>query len=231
MAQLYNDFLKPTPTVYSMWVIMAAIVLFAFICTRKMKDKPGVLQNIAEMAVSSLRSFFEGVLGPEKTRKYFPLLATFFIFIIVCNYTGLIPGAGEAFTVPTSVLAVTCALSVISFVVIQSQGIKKKGLGKYLLGFFKPVALLFPIMILEQFTRPLSMALRLYGNIYGEEKAAETLFELFPLILPLVMHVLSLLFCFIQAMVFSMLFAVFLNEAVEDEEEEAHGERLPAKGQ
>lgn len=229
MAEFYNNFLKPTQTVYSMWGIMAVIVIFAFICTRKMEDKPGVLQNIAEMAVSSLRSFFEGVLGPKHTREYFPLLATFFIFIIVCNYTGLIPGAGEVFTVPTSVLAVTSALAVISFVVIQSQGIKKKGLGKYLLGFFKPVAALFPIMILEQFTRPLSMALRLYGNIYGEETAAETLFDLFPLILPLVMHVLSLLFCFIQAMVFSMLFAVFLSEAVEDEEEDTHGKRLPVK--
>jgi len=229
LSEFFNNFLAPTKTVYSMWVIMAAIVLVAFVCTRKMTDKPSVLQNIAEMAVSGLRSFFEGVLGAEKTRRYFPLLATFFIFIIVCNYTGLIPGAGEAFTVPTSVLAVTSALSVISFVIIQSQGIRKKGFGRYMLGFFKPVALLFPLMLLEQFTRPLSMALRLYGNVYGEEMAAETLFELFPVLLPLVMHVLSLLFCFIQAMVFSMLFAVFLNEAVEDEEEENHGDSLPVK--
>lgn len=84
--------------------------------------------------------------------------------------------------------------------------------------FFKPVAVLFPIMILEQITRPVSMALRLYGNIYGEELATDTLFGLFPIGLPLVMNVLSLLFCFIQAMVFTMLLAVFLNEATEDEE-------------
>lgn len=218
MAEFFENFLKPTQTIYSMWVIMAVILLFCILATRNMKTVPGVLQNLAEMAVSSLLGFFGGVLGEKKARQYFPLLATFFILIIVCNYCGLIPGAGELFTVPTSVLAVTAALSVIAFVVIQSSGIKKHGLGKYMLTFFKPVFILFPILLLEQFIRPLSMALRLYGNIYGEELAAETLFELFPVGLPIVMNILSLLFCFIQAMVFTMLLAVFINEATEDEE-------------
>lgn len=218
MSEIWNEYLAPTKTIYSMWIIMAVILLLSIIATRKLKEKPGFLQNIAEIAVGGLLGFFGGVLGEKKTRQYFPLLATFFILIIVCNYCGLLPGAGELFTVPTSVLAVTAALSTISFVAIQSSGIKKHGLGKYLLTFFKPVAVLAPIMLIEQIIRPVSMALRLYGNIYGEELAANTLFGLFPVGLPIVMHVLSLLFCFIQAMVFTMLFAVFINEATEDEE-------------
>ncbi len=218
MAEFFNNFLKPTQTIYSMWVIMAVIVLFCIVATRNMKTVPGPLQNVAEMAVSSLMGLFGGILGEKKTRQYFPMLATFFILIIVCNYCGLVPGSGELFTVPTSVLAVTAALAVIAFVLIQSAGIKKHGIGKYMLTFFKPVAILFPILLLEQFIRPISMALRLYGNIYGEELAAETLFELFPIGLPIVMHILSLLFCFIQAMVFTMLLAVFIGEATEEEE-------------
>ena len=218
MSEIWSEYLAPTKTIYSMWLIMAVIVLFAFIGERNVKERPGPLQYVAGLAVSSLLGFFGGVLGEKKTRQYFPILATFFILIIVCNYCGLLPGAGHIFTVPTSVLAITAALAVISFVLIQSQGIKKHGLGGYLLTFFKPVAVLFPIMILEQITRPVSMALRLYGNIYGEELATDTLFGLFPIGLPLVMNVLSLLFCFIQAMVFTMLLAVFLNEATEDEE-------------
>lgn len=224
LSDFLKEYIAPTKTVYTMWVIMAVILLFCFVATRKMKDKPGALQNVAELIVSSLMNFFSGVLGEKKARHYFPMLATFFILIIVCNYTGLLPGAGEPdadealFTVPTSVLAVTAALSVISFVTVQSAGIKKHGLGRYLLTFFKPFAFLFPILILEQFTRPLSMALRLYGNIHGEELATDTLFGLFPIGLPLVMNVLSLLFCFIQAMVFTMLLAVFINEATEEEE-------------
>ena len=219
MAEFFANYLAPTKTVYTMWVIIAIIALFCFLCTRRLKPVPGPLQNIAEMAVSGIFGFFEGVLGEAKTRRYFPMLATFFIFIIVCNYAGLFPGAGELFTVPTSVLAVTAALSVIAFVTIQTAGVRHHGVGGYLRTFLRPVWVLAPIMILEQFVRPLSMALRLYGNIYGEELAAEPIFGLFPLVLPIVMHILSLLFCFIQAMVFTMLLAVFIDEATEDEEE------------
>ena len=103
MKEFFENFLMPTKTIYSMWGIMALILLFCFIATRKMKDVPGPLQNIAEMAVSGLLSFFSGVLGEKKARHYFPMLASFFVLIIVCNYSGLIPGAGELFTVPTSV--------------------------------------------------------------------------------------------------------------------------------
>lgn len=216
MAQFLKEFLTPTKTVYSMWIIMAAVLLFAFICTRKMKEVPGTLQNVAEMAVSSLYGLIEGIMG-KNTRQFFPLLGTYFVFIVVCNYTGFIPGAGEFFTVPTSVLAVTAALAIIAFFSIHGSGMRKKGIGGYLLSFLKPT---LPIMLLELVTRPMSLALRLYGNIYGEELVTDTLFGIFPILLPVVMQVLSLLFCLIQAMIFTMLLGVFISEAVEDEEEE-----------
>lgn len=219
MSEFFANFLAPTKTIYSMWVIMAVIVVASIILTRGIKLVPGKLQNIAEMAVDGMVGFYSGILGEKRTREYFPMLATFFVFIIVCNYCGLVPGAGELFTVPTSVLSVTCALSIVAFFMIQILGVKTKGLGGHVKSFAKPVALLFPIMVLEQFIRPVSMALRLYGNIYGEELASDTLFGLFPIGLPIVMHILSLLFCFIQAMVFTMLLAVFISEATEDEEE------------
>ena len=203
-----------------MWVIMAIVVIFSIIATRRMKDVPGPLQSIAEMAVTSLRNFFCGVLGKHKTDKYFPILATFFIFIVVSNYTGLIPGAGDFFTVPTSVLSVTLALAIISFFTIHTIGFKKNGFAGYLKSFLKPVAALIPLTLLEQFVRPISMALRLYGNIYGEEQVTHTLYDLFPFLLPLIMNVLSLLFCLIQAMIFTMLLAVFIDEATEEDEEE-----------
>lgn len=236
MKEFFEAYLTPTKTIYTMWVIMLVILIVSFIATRKMKDVPGKLQNLAEMAVAGLLNMFAGIMGEAKARKYYTILASFFILIVVCNYTGLIPGSGEAFTVPTSVLAVTSALAVIAFFAIQTSGIKAHGVLGYLKTFFKPVFFLFPILILEQFTRPLSMALRLYGNISGEETAAEQLFELVPLIVPLVMHILSLLFSFIQAMVFTMLLAVFINEATEEDEEapeklEAHeaSKNAPAK--
>ncbi len=212
MTDIITQLFAPTKTVYTMWVIMALIVLFSVLATRKLKDVPGPLQNVAEWAVNGLIDLFEGVLGREKCRKYFPIFATLFIFIIVCNYSGLLPGAGEAFTVPTSVLAVTAALAVIAFFTVHTIGFKTQGFLGYLKSF---VTIILPVTILEQFTRPISLALRLYGNIYGEEQVTETLFGMFPILLPLVMQVLSLLFCFIQAMVFTMLLAVYVDEATE----------------
>lgn len=212
MTDIITQLFAPTKTVYTMWVIMALIVLFSVLATRKLKDVPGPLQNVAEWAVNGLIDLFEGVLGREKCRKYFPIFATLFIFIIVCNYSGLLPGAGEAFTVPTSVLAVTAALAVIAFFTVHTIGFKTQGFLGYLKSF---VTIILPVTILEQFTRPVSLALRLYGNIYGEEQVTETLFGMFPILLPLVMQVLSLLFCFIQAMVFTMLLAVYVDEATE----------------
>ena len=99
MKEFFENFLMPTKTIYSMWAIMAVILLFCYIATRKMKDVPGPLQNIAEMAVSGLLGFFSGVLGEKKARHYFPMLASFFVLIIVCYYSGLLPGAGGRFTV------------------------------------------------------------------------------------------------------------------------------------
>lgn len=197
---------------------MAVILLFAIIATRKLRTVPNGPQTLAELAVSKLYGFFEDLLGKEHCKKYFPILGTFFIFIVVCNYTGELPGAGEAFPVPTSILAVTAALGIIAFATIHVCGVQKQGLGRYLLSFFKPVAFLIPITLLEQVVRPVSLALRLYGNIFGEEQVTGQLFNMFPLALPWIMNILSLMFCLIQAMVFTMLLAIFIGEAIEEEE-------------
>ena len=77
---------------------------------------------------------------------------------------------------------------------------------------------MLPLNIIEQFVRPMSLALRLYGNMYGEETVTEQLYEIFPIGAPLIMQVLSLLFCLLQAIVFTMLLSIYVSEAVEEEE-------------
>jgi F-type H+-transporting ATPase subunit a len=152
------------------------------------------------------------------------VFATFFVFIIVCNYSGILPGAGhlKGFAVPTANLSVTAGLGVIAFFTTHVIGVKERGLGKYLASFasIKPiflVVLMLPLNLLEQFIRPASLALRLYGNMYGEEMVTETLYDIFPIGVPLIMNVLSLLFCMLQAMVFTMLLSIYVSEAVEEE--------------
>ena len=180
------------------------------------------LQSAAEIAVGKLRDYYEGLLGKRKARKYFPVFATFFIYIIVCNYSGLLPGAGhvKGFALPTASLSVTAGLATVAFFTTHVIGIRERGLKHYFLSFAQPLYLCFlmlPLNLIEQFVRPASLALRLYGNMYGEETVTEKLYEIFPIGVPLIMNVLSLLFCMLQAMVFTMLLSIYVSEAAEEE--------------
>ena len=216
----------PTKTIYSMWVIMAVILLLSIIATRKMKDVPGPLQNIAEMAVGGLLNFFAGVLGEKKARHYFPMLASFFILIIVCNYSGLIPLAGEApgFQAPTSNVNFPAGMAIIVFFAVQIIGLAEHRGIRFYKHLFKPVAFIFPLMVIEEFVRPISLTFRLYGNIYGEEAVINSFFDILPLGLPIIMQALSVLMGLIQALVFSLLAAIYISEAAE------HEEQLPVVG-
>ena len=208
-----------TSTVTTIWVIILVLTVLSILATRKLQDVPGPLQNVAEMAVESLQNYFAGIMGAKTAKKYFPIFATFFIFIVVCNYSGLLPGAGhvKGFAVPTACPSVTAALGIVAFFTTHTIGIRERGLGHYLKTFIMPFFLLLPLNLIEQIVRPFSLAVRLYGNLYGEEMVVEQLYNLFPILLPLLMNVLSLIFCLIQAMVFTMLLGIYVSEAVEEE--------------
>ena len=201
------------------WIIMLVLTAFAILATRNLKEVPGPLQNAAEMAVEALQNYFNELLGKDYTKKYFPVFATFFIFIVVCNYSGQLPGAGHitGFSVPTACLSVTAALGIIAFCTTHTIGIRERGLKQYLKILISPFILMLPLNLIEQMVRPFSLSLRLYGNLFGEEMVLEELYHIFPILLPLVMNVLSLLFCFVQAMVFTMLVSIYTAEGLEEE--------------
>ena len=205
-----------TGTVVTTWVIIAILTVLSILATRNMKDVPGPLQNLAEQVVSKLHGYYDDIMGKKLADKYFPILATFFIFIIVSNYSGLLPGAGHfsGFKVPTANLSVTASLALIGFFMIHTVGVKERGGGGYLKSF---LSVMLPLTIVEQLVRPFSLALRLFGNLYGEEMVTENLYSIFPIILPLLMNILSLLFCLIQALVFTMLLSIYISEAAEEE--------------
>ncbi len=205
-----------TGTVVTIWIITAILTLLSILATRNMKAEPGLLQNLAEQVVAKLHSYFSDILGTHLTDKYFPVLATLFIFIIVSNYSGILPGAGHfsAFKVPTASLSVTAALAIVGFFTIHTVGVKERGWKGYLKSF---LSVMLPLTLVEQLVRPFSLALRLFGNLYGEEMVTENLYTIFPVLVPLVMNVLSLLFCLIQALVFTMLLSIYIGEAAEEE--------------
>lgn len=208
--------LDVTGEVIMLWVILAVVALLSVIASHNMRERPGVFQNMVETGVEYLDNFFSGLLGKEKSRKYFSFLASLFIFIIFANYSGLFPGVGltKYLKAPTSSLSVTLGLGVVSFVFLQAAGLRS-GVKHYFKRFVSPMFFMLPLLLLDEFIKPASLALRLYGNVFGEETVTEELYGLLPIGAPMVMMILSLLFCAIQAVVFTMLVSIYLEEATE----------------
>ena len=210
--------LDVTGEVVTMWIILGVLTIVSLIVKLNLKERPGKFQNIIETGVEYLDNFFTDILGKKKARKYFTFLASLFIFIIFSNYSGLIPGVGltDYVKAPTASLSVTAGLGVLTFLFLQISGLRHN-VKHYFKRFVMPIAIMLPLLVLDEFIKPASLALRLYGNIFGEEMVTEELYHIFPIGAPVVMMVLSLLFCALQAMVFTMLVSIYLEEVTEDE--------------
>ena len=206
--------LDVTGEVIAMWVFLAIAAVLSLLVTRNLKERPGKLQNLLEIAVEYLDDFFAGILGKENGRRYLFFLGPLFCFIILSNYSGLIPGVGlsKYIKAPTSSLSVTLGLGIVTFVFLQTAGIHA-GAKHYLKHFLTPVV---PLLLLDELIKPASLALRLFGNIFGEETVMENLYHLLPIGAPIIIMVLSLLFCAIQAIVYTMLTASYLQEIIEE---------------
>lgn len=208
--------LDVTGEVVTMWIMLLVITLLSLIVKRNLKERPGKFQNVIETGIEYLDNFFSDILGKRKSRKYFTFLASLFIFIIFSNYSGMIPGVGltDYVKAPTASLSVTAALGVLTFIFLQVSGIRHNA-KHYFSHFVKPMFFMLPLLLLDEIIKPASLALRLYGNIFGEEMVTEELYHIFPIGVPVVMMVLSLLFCALQAMVFTMLVSIYLDEVTE----------------
>lgn len=208
--------LDVTGEVVTMWIMLLIIAVISLIVKKNLKQRPGKFQNIIETGVEYLDNFFADLLGKKKSRKYFTFLASLFIFIIFSNYSGLIPGVGltDYVKAPTASLSVTAGLGILTFFFLQLSGIRHNA-KHYFKHFVAPMFFMLPLMLLDEIIKPASLALRLYGNIFGEEMVTEELYHIFPIGAPVVMMVLSLLFCALQAMVYTMLVSIYLDEFTE----------------
>lgn len=211
--------LDVTGEVIAMWAILLLVTVLSLLVTRNLKERPGTLQNLVETGVEYLDNFFSGILGRHHARQYFFFLASLFVFIILGNYSGLIPGMGLTpyAKAPTSSLSCTLGLGVCTFVFLQVAGLKV-GVKHYFKRFVSPIFVMLPLLVLDEFIKPASLALRLFGNVFGEEAVTEELYGILPIGMPVIMMALSLLFCAIQAVVFTMLTSIYLQEAIETQE-------------
>jgi F-type H+-transporting ATPase subunit a len=222
-------------TILTMWIVMAFVLLLAFVATRRMKVVPGRLQNAVEWAYEFGSDFAVGI-GGEKARRYYPIFAGFFIFILFSNWSGLVPPIGkiEQLRAPTSDVNVTIGLALTSFVIFQSEGFRRLGVRAYL-GKFFPIGefrhglgaglLAMYVGIIElflEFVKPVTLSMRLFGNIYGGEVALAVITALTLAVVPVALVGLEALLNLIQALIFSVLTLMFILIAIEGHGEEEH---------
>lgn len=178
-------------------------------------DKGITLRNIVELYGNFVYSQCKSVIGEKEADKYFPFIATLFIVLLVSNFVGLVPGVNP----PTDTLNTTLALGVFSFLYYNWQGVKEQGIVNYIKHFAGPLwymaILIFPLEIISHLVRPLSLALRLQGNMMGDHLVLSIFTNLLPALVPLVFYLLGVLVCLIQAYVFTVLSMVYIAIAVE----------------
>ena len=210
-----GHFAHAYPQVTYTWLIMLVLILLSLLAAKTVKMIPAGGQNLFEMIISALEDFQLGIMG-EHGRFVFPLIATLFIFIFVSNVIGLIPG----FYSPTASINTTLACALIVFVTTEVIGIKTHGF-KYIKQYLGPIWWLAPLMFIietiSHFSRILSLTLRLFGNISGEDLVLGILIFLAGKFLaPLPMMFLAVFTSFVQAFVFALLSMIYISTALEE---------------
>ncbi|MDR1298054.1 MAG: F0F1 ATP synthase subunit A [Deltaproteobacteria bacterium] len=209
-----GHFAHAYPHLVYTWFFMLVLIALAWLASRKISLVPGRVQNVAEAVLEAVANFQEGIMGP-KGGIFFPFMATLITFVFFCNFNGLIPGSYA----PTSNLNTTLALALTIVVSTHVIGVWKHGLG-YVKHFLGPVPAMAPLMFviesISHLARVLSLSLRLFGNIMGEDLVVSVLFMLGgAYFIPLPMMFLGLFTGFLQAFVITLLAMLYFSEAFE----------------
>jgi F-type H+-transporting ATPase subunit a len=211
------------------WFVIGLILIAVITATRNIQRIPSGMQNLMEYALEFIRDLTKNQIGEKEYRPWVPFIGTLFLFIFVSNWSGaLLPWklihlpSGEL-AAPTNDINTTVALALLTSLAYFYAGFRKRGLA-YVAKYIQPTPILLPINILEDFTKPLSLSFRLFGNILADELVVGVLVLLVPLVIPLPVMALGLFTSAIQALVFATLAAVYIGEAMEGhgEHEEEH---------
>lgn len=197
---------KPVVTT---WLIMLTLFVVCRLITRRLQVQPSSGQALVEVLITGIQAQIEEVMRKD-ARPFLPLLGTLFIYLVVANLCGLIPGV-EA---PTSKLETPVALGLIVFFSVHYFGVRAQGIRSYLASFARPKLIMLPLNILSELTRTFSLMIRLFGNVMSGEFVIAMVVALAGLFVPLPLMVLELLVGVVQAYIFSILATVFIGAAV-----------------
>ncbi|MGB8508265.1 MAG: F0F1 ATP synthase subunit A [Pyrinomonadaceae bacterium] len=222
----------PWYTVMFVIACVLTLIVIALLKRRLSHDEPSNKQITLEAGVLAIRNLLEDNVGPHGL-QYFPVVATFGILILISNLMGLVPGLLS----PTASTSVTFALGISSFVYYNYIGVKENGLFGHLKHFAGPIIwlapLMFPVELISNFVRPVSLGVRLFGNIFSDEQVLGTISDLTggvlgaPWIVPVVLMPLSLFVAFMQTFIFVLLSIIYISEvshgAHDEHGEDSHG--------
>jgi F-type H+-transporting ATPase subunit a len=209
------------------WIVIGVLLIASAIATSNIQRIPAKFQNFMEYVLEFIQGIAKDQIGEKHYREWMPFIGSLFLFIFVSNWLGaLIPWKlihlpeGEL-AAPTSDINTTVALALLVSVAYFYAGLSNKGLG-YFSRYVVASPFLLPIWVLEDFTRPLSLSFRLFGNILADELVVGVFVLLVPLLVPLVVMALGLFTSAVQALIFATLAAVYIGEAIEGHGEEEH---------
>ncbi|MEW6266452.1 MAG: F0F1 ATP synthase subunit A [Thermodesulfobacteriota bacterium] len=203
------------PHVLYSWLVVLILIGLGWLATRNIQFIPGRLQNVFEVVIDGIEGFQVSMMG-EEGRKYFPLIGTIGLYVFSCNMIGLFPGLLS----PTSNINTTLSVALVTFFATHYVGLKYHGAKyiKHFMGSILPLApLMLPIEIISHLSRVLSLTLRLFGNIMGEDLVLAILFFLAGKFLaPIPMMGLAIFTSFVQAFVFSLLSMLYISGSIHE---------------
>ena len=202
-----------TDTVITTWGVMLVLCLFSWLVTRRLRDKPGVLQAAVEGGISAIEEAVRSVL-PEHARLVLPFIGTLWVFLVLANLSGLIPGLHS----PTRDLSATAALAILVFLSTHWYGIRSQGLRVYLRHYLSPSPILMPFHIISEITRTVALAVRLFGNMMSLEMAALLVLLVAGFLAPIPILMLHIVEALVQAYLFGMLALIYVGGGIQSQQ-------------
>lgn len=205
--------LQISNTVVTTWVIMAVTVLISWLVTRGLHQQPGQIQTAAEGVVHVIEEAIHEV-APEHTRQLLPFIGTLWLFLVIANLSGLIPGVHS----PTRDLSATSALAILVFLSVHWFGIRSQGIKAYLRHYLKPSPILMPFHIISEITRTIALAVRLFGNIMSLEMTALLILLVAGFLAPIPILMLHIIEALVQAYIFGMLALIYIAGGIQSQQ-------------
>ena len=196
-------------TILMTWIVLAALIIFGFLATRKLGFLPNPFQVVGELLVTAFYDLTKDALDEDMGRKYFPIICSLFMFLLLCNWLGIVPKLSE----PTKDLNTPLGLGIMGFLIAHYSGIKTKGFKQYLKEYCEPIFFMAPLNVIGELAKVVSISFRLYGNIMGGAIIILVVSHLvYSLVLPPFLVLFFGLFVgSIQAFVFTMLTLVYIS--------------------